>query len=452
MKTKSIIAGMLSTMLLAVGCNKEDGGNRVTPEAGVKTYASFSVSLLNQSTRAASIDPNAVTEETKISDLYIYIFNGGVLETKGQITLNTDNKGTTALATTTGTKTIYAVPNYEATGAIGSLQSDFEKQLIDATDIAEENGFFMAGKTEATLTEKTQEQAIEDANLIKISVARGAAKVQMQFGTNVPVKPVVNATVSNVKFTLAQQNSQTYLAKLIAGEFSPKGKTAEQQDNDNNGTYDHLTKLPTTDDELKWINAGTTYQNTYATSKYLAENVNEAPTTGNTSYVLVELTVKPTQTSDASGNFSSSNLGENADFWVIVKHDAASGDIIFAAKEDAQNVNKILYFAAESDANTYLTTNTANLTNYKVVKYEKGKSYYRLNIRDIRENNLTKKYAVNRNHYYKVNITEISNLGFNAAAGTIPTNPTTPLETQTYISADITIEAWTVVDMNEPLG
>lgn len=65
MKTKSIIAGMLSTMLLAVGCNKEDGGNRVTPEAGVKTYASFSVSLLNQSTRATSNDPNAVTEETK---------------------------------------------------------------------------------------------------------------------------------------------------------------------------------------------------------------------------------------------------------------------------------------------------------------------------------------------------------------------------------------------------
>ena len=239
-----------------------------------------------------------------------------------------------------------------------------------------------------------------------------------------------------------------FLAKYTYGYMGDVGQT----DTDNNGTYDHLTKLPTTDDELKWINAVTTYDNAFNNSKYLAENVNQTPTTGNTSYVLVELTVKPTQTSDASGNFSSSNLGENADFWVIVKHDAASGDIIFAAKEDAQNVNKILYFAAESDANTYLTTNTANLTNYKVVKYEKGKSYYRLNIRDIRENNLTKKYAVNRNHYYKVNITEISNLGFNAAAGTIPTNPTTPLETQTYISADITIEAWTVVDMNEPLG
>lgn len=444
MKTKSIIAGMLSTMLLAVGCNKEDGGNRVTPEAGVKTYASFSVSLLNQSTRAASNDPNAVTEETKISDLYIYIFNGGVLETKGQITLNTDNKGTTALATTTGTKTIYAVPNYEATGAIGSLQSDFEKQLIDATDIAEENGFFMAGKTEATLTKQDNDTAI--ANPIAITVTRGAAKVQMQFGTNVPVKPVVNAVVADAKFTLAQQNSQTYLAKLIAGEFSPKGKTAEQQDNDNDGTYDHLTKLPTTDDELKWINAGTTYQNTYATSKYLAENVNQTPTTGNTSYVLVSLQVTPQAKADGTGNVIATPLTPGTTFYVLAKKEVSSGKITFASKDD-----KILYFEQETDASTYKTVDQS-VADYEVLKYTNGISYYRLNIRDIRETVLTKKYAVNRNHYYKVNITEISNLGFNTAAGTIPTDPTTPLETQTYISADITIEAWTVVDMNEPLG
>lgn len=447
MKTKSIIAGMLSTMLLAVGCNKEDGGNRVTPEAGVKTYASFSVSLLNQSTRAASNDPNAVTEETKISHLYIYIFNGGVLETKGQIILNADNKGTSALATTTGTKTIYAVANYNnAKGDIGSLQSDFEKQLIAATDIAEENGFFMAGKTEATLTERTEEEAKQEANLIQISVVRGAAKVQMQFGTNVPVKPVVNATVTNARFTLAQQNSQMYLAKLIAGEFSPKGKTVEQTDANADGTYDHLAKLPTTDDEFKWINAGTTYQNTYADSKYLAENVNEAPTTGNTSYVLVSLQVTPQATADATGNVTATPLTPNTTFYVLAKKDATSGKITFATKDD-----KILYFEQNADATTYKGTQV-NLNDYEVLEYTNGISYYRLNIRDIRKTALTEKYAVNRNHYYKVNITEISNLGFNTATGTIPTEPTTPLETQTYISADITIEAWTVVDMNEPLG
>ena len=446
MKTKSIIAGMLSTMLLAVGCNKEDGGNLVTPEAGVKTYASFSVSLLNQSTRAASNDSNAVTEETKISDLYIYIFNGGVLETKGQITLNTDNKGTTALATTTGTKTIYAVPNYNAKGDIGSLQSDFEKQLIAATDIAEENGFFMAGKTEATLTEKTQEQAIEDANLIKISVARGAAKVQMQFGTNVPVKPVVNASVAEAKFSLAQQNSQMYLAKLTAGEFSPKGKTAEQKDDDQDGTYDHLTKLPQAD-AIKWTAGLTAYDNAFANSQYLAENVNQTPTTGNTSYVLVSLQVTPQAKADGTGNVIATPLTPGTTFYVLAKKEVSSGKITFASKDD-----KILYFEQETDATTYKNAQQVDLATYEVLAYTNGISYYRLNIRDIRENDLTKKYAVNRNHYYKVNITEISNLGFNTAAGTIPTDPTTPLETQTYISADITIEAWTVVDMNEPLG
>lgn len=443
MKTKSIIAGMLSTMLLAVGCNKEDGGNRVTPEAGVKTYASFSVSLLNQSTRAASTDPNAVATETKISDLHIYIFNGGVLETKGKITLNTDNKGTTALATTTGTKTIYAVPNYSAKGDIGSLQSDFEKQLIAATDIAEENGFFMAGKTEATLTEQDENAAI--ANPIAITVARGAAKVQMQFGTNVPVKPVVNASVADAKFTLAQPNSQMYLAKLTAGEFSPKGKTAEQTDADGDGTYDHLTKLPQ-EDAIKWTNGLTTYDNTFANSQYLAENVNEAPTTGNTSYVLVSLQVTPQATADATGNVIATPLVAGTTFYVLAKKELASGKITFATKE-----NKILYFKQESDAAAYKTVDQG-VADYEVLAYTKGISYYRLNIRDIRETTLPKKYAVNRNHYYKVNITEISNLGFNTAAGTIPTDPTTPLETQTHISADITIEPWTVVDMNEPLG
>lgn len=445
MKTKSIIAGMLSTMLLAVGCNKEDGGNRVTPEAGVKTYASFSVSLLNQSTRATSNDSNAVAEETKINHLYIYIFNGGVLETKGKISLNTDNKGTTALATTTGTKTIYAVPNYEATGAIGSLQSDFEKQLIDATDIAEENGFFMAGKTEATLTEQTEDVAIQDANLIEISVARGAAKVQMQFGTNVPVKPVVNAKVANAKFTLAQQNSQTYLAKLVDG-VSPKGKKAEQEDKENDGTYDHLTKLPQAD-AIKWTVGLTAYDNTFANSQYLAENVNENPTTGNTSYVLVSLQVTPQAKADGTGNVITTPLTSGTTFYVLAKKEATSGKITFASKD-----GKILYFEQETDATTYKTAQGTILNDYEVLTYTNGISYYRLNIRDIRKTDLTEKYAVNRNHYYKVNITEISNLGFNTAAGTIPTVPTTPLETQTHISADITIEAWTVVDMNEPLG
>ena len=303
----------------------------------------------------------------------------------------------------------------------------------------------MAGKTEATLIERTEDEAKQDANLIKISVARGAAKVQMQFGTNVPVKPVVNASVAEAKFSLAQQNSQMYLAKLTAGEFSPKGKTAEQKDDDQDGTYDHLTKLPQAD-AIKWTAGLTAYDNAFANSQYLAENVNQTPTTGNTSYVLVSLQVTPQAKADGTGNVIATPLTPGTTFYVLAKKEVSSGKITFATKDD-----KILYFEQNTDATTYQGTQ-ANLNDYEVLEYTNGISYYRLNIRDIRETDLTKKYAVNRNHYYKVNITEISNLGFNTAAGTIPTDPTTPLETQTYISADITIEAWTVVDMNEPLG
>lgn len=441
MKTKSMIAGMLSVMVLAASCSKEEGPNGQNPTAGAKTYASFSVSIQGTSTRAASTDDTAAAEETKINDLTLYIFNGGVLESTGTITLNDQNEGTTAIATTTGAKTIYAVANTSVTGAVGSVQSAFEEQLIAATNIAIENKFFMAGSKETTLTELSQDQAVEKKNLININISRGAAKVQMQFD-NVPVKPAVNATVADAKFTLAQQNMNMYLK---AQTYSPNGKTAEQKDEDVNGTYDHLVALPEAT-SIVWTNALAAYDHTFAHSQYLAENINEAPVTGNTSYVLVSLQVTPSATTAADGSVSEGGFTAGQTFYVISKTDAVTGTITFASKDD-----KILYFADQAIANSYLQANP--LTGYAVTEYTNGLSYYRLNIRDIKQTaDLSKKYAVQRNNYYQVNITEISNLGFNTPTGTIPTDPETPLETQTYISADITIVPWTVVSMNEPLG
>ena len=446
MKTKSMIAGMLSVMMLAASCSKEEGPNGQNPTAGAKTYASFSVSIQGTSTRAASTDPNAVAEETKISDLTLYIFNGGVLESTGKITLDANNKGTDAIATTTGPKTVYAVANKSVTGAVGSLQSEFEEQLITAiaTDIAAANTFFMAGSTATTLIKQDEQAAI--ANPVSITVTRGAAKVQMKFDTDVPVKPVVNAAVANAKFTLAQQNTNMYLK---AQTYSPNGETADQKDEkEKDGTYDHLVALPTDATTITWTNALAAYDNAFANSQYLAENINEAPLSGNTSYVLVGLQVTPKESAAADGTLSAGGFTASATFYVISKTNTVDGTITFATKDD-----KILYFADQTIASSYLQTNGTALTGYAVTAYTNGMSYYRLNIRDItKTTNLTEKYAVLRNNYYKVNISEISNLGFNTPAGTVPTDPTTPLETQTYISADITIEPWTVVSMNEPLG
>ncbi len=456
MKTKSMIAGMFSMLLLAVGCSKEEKSGPNVPGEGVKTYASFSVALDAATTRALLGDANSAPEEIKIKTVNIYVFMGGVLEDTGAITLNDNNEGTTALATTTGPKTIYAVINKSVTGVVGQTQEDFEQKVIQTfsegkSTISVADNFLMVGSTQATLSEQTEEVAKQKQNLIPITVQRATAKVQMRYKENVPVKPVVNVSVDTARYTVAQQNTEMYLARK-GFSFTPAGEKVAQKDVNKDGTYDHLVALPTAEQleqSNSWLGAGKDYDNLFANSCYLAENVNEAPVTGNTSYVLVELTVKPTQTSDAAGNAITPTEPNDGSFWVIADHDLLNGDITFLTKED-----KILYFASEEYASGYLKdqANLGEEHNYKVLKYTAGKSYYRLNIRDIKQRTLTEEYAVLRNHYYKVNITEISNLGFNTPSGTVPTEPTTPLETQTYISAEITIEPWTVVEMNEPLG
>lgn len=110
------------------------------------------------------------------------------------------------------------------------------------------------------------------------------------------------------------------------------------------------------------------------------------------------------------------------------------------------------YFASKSDADSWITTNHSGDDTWASAEYTNGYCYYRLNIRDIRETDVPKRYSVLRNNYYKVNITQIDDMGSNTPGGLVPEDPETPLETSTHISASITIEAWTTVDMNEPLG
>lgn len=438
MKSTFLFAALMAGGVLA-SCSK-DAGENVDPILGAKTFASVSVTLNGASTRAT--DPNAVAEEIKINNVTLYVFNGGVLESTGDIAIDENNHGTKVIATTTGPKTIYAVANKAVSGAVGSLQTEFEQQVIAAldTDIAAENAFLMVGSTNQTLIEQTEDEAL--ANPIDIEVTRAAAKVQLRYAENVPVNPSVNAEASQPKYTMVQQNTKMQLVRKDYA-LTPMGDTASQKDENGDSTCDHLVAYS---DSNVWFDAVTEHNNLFAESFYLAENVNEEPVTGNTSFALVCLTIAPKSTADADGNFSDSPIAAGTTFYVIAKNDATVGGITFAAKDD-----KILYFANKSTAQSYLSAN-ADLNGYEVLEYTDGKSYYRLNIRHITQSELTKKYCVLRNNYYKANITEINNLGFNTPQGTVPTEPTTPLDTQTFITADITVVDWTEVIMNEPLG
>lgn len=430
MKNKIMLLGLVSMAAFAIaGCNKEAGD---TPESGVKTFASFSITVSNPATRA---DANAVEEETGIRNVSIYIFSNEALESQGTITLTNQNKGTTTVATTTGPKHIYAVANKAITANTGMSQADFENQLLNAgpTDIATSEQFLMVGATDATLVRRTQDEAIQNANLVPINVTRAAAKVQMQYKADTRVADNVNATVSEVKYDLGQRNTQMYLVRNNY-EVTPKGTKAEQTDADSDGTYDHLVKFQ--ESSLSLVNAVETFNHTFANSRYLGENVNDTPVTGNSSFVVIKLKVTPNSGADTDGSF-----------WVVAKSDESKGTVEYASES-----GKIKYFSTEAAAQSHLTTNSATLTGYSIQKFNQGFAWYRLNLRDVAKTDAKERYAVLRNHYYKVNVTEIYGLGFNTPEAIIPKDPDTPLETSTYVSAEITIEDWTAVEMNEPLG
>jgi len=76
--------------------------------------------------------------------------------------------------------------------------------------------------------------------------------------------------------------------------------------------------------------------------------------------------------------------------------------------------------------------------------------YYRLNLSDISKSQptqLTEKYAVLRNHVYKVGIRSNTGLGYGDAESLIPTKPTTPVETSAHMTANITVLKWTIVEL-----
>lgn len=437
---KSFLTLALALTALA-SCNNENEIPGTNPEVtGVPTHAAFSVKVSSTAnTRdAAATDDNGVVQEQKIGSLKVFIFNGGVLETTGDITLNENNEGTATLPTTTGPKEIYAVanPKTDMTLNVGQTLDEFKALAVNAgttsatpdENIAGENVFTMIGSVVTTLTEQTAAQAL--ASRINITVSRGAAKVQLQYdATKVTQNQDLKGVFSEPKYLVAQMNTKMFLPRKDY-ELTPNGADGEpnQVDGNNDHTFDHLTTVPA--DMTAAKAAVNPWDNAFANSFYTAENVNEAPTTGNTTFALVQLKYTP-DNSEIQGSNTTLTAGT---FYVLRKTDGTN--LIYADNTEAQT-------AQQSVAGSTVKT------------YTGGLCYYRVNLRDITKTVLKEKYCVLRNNYYKINITQINSLGGNSTTDPeviVPTDPDTPLETETHISANILIAPWNPILMNEPLG
>ena len=440
MKMRSTILSVLAIATLA-SCSSDDNNLNI-PVSGEKTFAGFSIQVKDANTRAGG-DEHADLVEQTVNGARLFIFNGGVLETIGDITIDpTTNKGTTSLATTTGNKLVYAVVNANADMkmTVGTTLDSFKEQAVVAISdvIAESGQFVMIGKQTHILGKKTEAEAVQDINLVKIDASRAAAKVVMQYTDKVKINPVVKGLFGDANFRLDQSNTAMFLPRE-SYELSPVGATADQKDLDvlNDGTYDHLQAV-VADGSVGFKAAATTWNFAFVNSFYTAENINEAPTTGNTTFTMVRLKYTP----DASViNGTDKNL-VGGTFYAVKT--ALGAWEIYANKGEAD--------AAQAAA-PY--NNAAGVSVVTAKIYTRGQCFYRLNLRDVTKTVLNEKYAVLRNHIYKINITEVNGIGGNSPIDPdviLPVDPTTPLETETHISAEITVLNWIPVEMNEPLG
>ena len=84
--------------------------------------------------------------------------------------------------------------------------------------------------------------------------------------------------------------------------------------------------------------------------------------------------------------------------------------------------------------------------------YNDGMTYYWLNIKHLGAPATTAEYGVVRNHVYKVNITDITGYGTPVYEGaTAFETPEQPEDIVTFVSAQINILSWRVVENNYDL-
>ena len=130
----------------------------------------------------------------------------------------------------------------------------------------------------------------------------------------------------------------------------------------------------------------------------------------------------------------------------------------FQLSTDANyGVNKKWYVKSANGEYTFITyaeMNAQLMAVHPALVYNDGMTYYYTDIRHL-ANDTTKvgAYGVVRNHVYKVNITNIDGFGtpiYNGSQDFVKVE--TPEEIYTYVSAQINILSWRIVDHNYDLG
>lgn len=453
---KRLFMGALAGLALVgvVSCSSEtpqDVEQNVL-QLGDPTFANLSVYIKTAETRADADDTTDPVEQV-VSEINFFIFSNGVLEKHHKQMISSDIPENVAVPVSTGTKTIYAVTtgildNNDAVKEKLTTSAKFEEILMSAlcndrstgVNIATSRKFVMIGKeTKVYITKCTEEEAAKE-NPVKIGIDRAAAKVQVIYPDNsnstgventaVVIEPNLNARFINPYFDVAQSIKQMRLiTDASKSAWSPIGTK------DGTGTYSGFNEVNSS--SLSFIAAPRVSNPGFESNKYTGECVTENPVTGNSSFAVVKIKCEP------KSIYNNASLTDGT-FYVLAYNYKTSGTWSFVSGED----KKMLYFATNSEAEAYKNTNGIALENYSVYQYINGITYYRIDLvhdMDLNDGG-TELHRILRNNYYRARVKSIEALGSPTVEGLVPEDPDTPIQKDSYLSAEITVNPWTAHD------
>lgn len=464
--------------------NPEGPGTESTPEGNL------TIRLLAAADATEGGEGAAVAGDKTIKNLQIYVFNAetGLLELQHNIS---KSEGITdpSLTVSAGKKNIVLLANYDKKVAFPVLEPQIDAYGPFTTEktvplraektaqaslsgIETENGYPMSG----TVSEFT---VTEGNSTCEITLKRYAAKVTIDN----PLETEGDKKVAKVTGELGNFTATDVKRGNIAENFwmiphggdtdwttplSEKAQDAAGQTPSQTVTTDGEYYTPAENND--WHTIG--LERLFSENKPLKSADGSGVSKGSTSYIVVRGTFKPNKNMYGSSGTKHKIDGKqwDDDNSAYYGNGYTTGNTFFRIlKADGTWYKDAFYNGDPRQVNSGQSAwdqITENKDGWHVVEFTSAQCYYRI---FLTRNNTGEAdmgpgneyyHAVRRNDWFKINMTQVNDTGWNTETGmkdtdntpTNPEKPTDPVEPVSELKFQITVAPWDVVEQNTPLG
>ncbi|MCD8178488.1 MAG: Mfa1 family fimbria major subunit [Tannerellaceae bacterium] len=424
-------------------CSDDDRSEVIDPVDNGKVdrvedaLVSFSINQASPGSYAAgpNIDPATEAESVISKNVKVFIFDEDMIFEKSE-DLSLTRQGTSnvwnsqSFMMSKGPKYFYVfanTPSAMADPGLGGLRSNFEKTILGTGSYAGYTAAAMSAANNFTMgTLQVKQDVVTGIDettpqTISLEIGRLTAKVTLNNRETPAIElgEGIKGTFhfAEGEFRLLNESNNFYCIPQTSNGFNVAGSQTYSPYFDAYAASNYMVNPSWSSSNVK----------TVASSLYTLENTNNVPLNKSGTSVEIKYVYTPdeSETYDVNNPTQNVQLSKGQSFWIGVN--AAGEKIIFNDDPVANNVTGIV--------DSY--------------EYVNGEVYYIVPIADKTETTASLKYAVLRNHSYRLTVNTISRLG-NYEPGDIP-DPELPIDDDALIDVEITVLPWFKIEQDVDL-